>query len=82
MSAKEKEDHKDKVQAIFDRKNLALVDFTAETGVKSPTAGTVTIILNPDTKTADIYHFQGWHSRIGWNSEAAARGYVGSVNHG
>ena len=41
----------------------------------------MTCIINPDTKTADIYKFEGWHDRIGWNSEEAKKAYVGTVKY-
>lgn len=38
----------------------------------------VTGIINPDTKTADLYEFDGFHLHIRWNSEETEKAYVGS----
>ena len=40
---------------------------------------TVTVIVNPDTRTADLFSFDGFHDRIDWRSEAAKAGYIGTV---
>jgi len=42
---------------------------------------TVGVILNPDTKTADVFRFNGFHARIGWNSPQAQKAYVGSYKY-
>ena len=42
---------------------------------------TLTVIINPDTKTADVYMFDGFHDRIDWQSDAAKKSYVGSVTY-
>ncbi len=67
-----------KAQAILDRKQQALEQISAALG-KKVKPHTYTVIINPDTKKADIYHFNGFHLRIPWNSPQAKAGYVGTV---
>jgi capsid protein len=69
-----------KQQAIIERKAKCLKNLSKELG-KPVKAKTMTVIINPDTKTADIYEFDGWHERIGWKSEEAKAAYVGSVKY-
>ncbi len=42
----------------------------------------MTVILDHDRKTADVYEFDGFHPRIGWNSAEAKAGYRGSYTYG
>jgi len=72
--------NKKKQQAIHDRKQKVLDEVTRITGqqVKGETIAT---ILNPDTKTVDIYRFEGYHDRIPWRSDQAAAAYQGSFNY-
>ena len=42
---------------------------------------TITSIINADTRTADVYVFKGYHLRIGWTSDMAKEGFVGSFNY-
>ena len=72
--------HAKKQAAIHDRKAKVLEELSAKLG-HTVKASTITVILNPDTKTADIYKFDGWHDRIGWNSDQAKDGYVRSVTY-
>lgn len=66
---------------ILDRKEAALKSLTKEFG--RPVKGyTYTLIINPDTKTADVYAFKGFHLRIPWHSDTARKGYVGSYKYG
>lgn len=71
----------EKQKKIHARKKKVLAALGKELG-KPIKAATMTVILNPDTKTADIYQFDGWHDRIGWNSPEAKAAYVGSVTYG
>lgn len=69
-----------KQAAIIDRKNEAVKEFSQRLG--QPIAGkTLTLIINPDTKTADVHMFDGFHSRIGWNSEQAKAAYKGTFSY-
>jgi hypothetical protein len=65
---------------IHERKEAIVQKLEAETG-KPIKRTTMTVILNPDTKTADIYKFDGWHDRVGWNSDEAKAGYIASVKY-
>lgn len=69
-----------KQAAITERKKKALAEVSKKVG-KSVKAKTMTVLLNPDTKTADLYMFSGWHDRIAWNSDAARKAYIGSVQY-
>ena len=71
----------DKQAQIHERKLRELKALEKELGhpVKPVT---MTVILNHETRTADIYRFEGWHDRIGWTSEQAQAGYVRSVKYG
>lgn len=72
--------HARKQQLITERKKKCLTDLSKMLG-KKVEAKTMTMILNPDTKTVDIFLFSGWHNRIGWNSEEAKAAYQGSVQY-
>lgn len=69
-----------KQQMILQRKQQALTKLSKEIGVKLK-AQTVCLIANPDTKTVDVYRFNGFHLRVGWKSPQAARGYAGSYRY-
>jgi hypothetical protein len=69
-----------KSQAIMDRKNAVLKAYSKNLGQKVK-GRTITVIINPDTKTADLYAFDGFHHSIRWNSEQAKNGYVGSYSY-
>lgn len=69
-----------KQQMIHERKKGALAALSKELGVKVK-ARTITVLLNPDTKMADIHVFDGWHDRIGWKSELAKQSYKTSVSY-
>lgn len=69
-----------KQKEIHDRKAKALGEIGKELGhpVK---AATMTVLLDPGKKVADVYRFDGWHDRIGWNSEEAKKAYVGTYHY-
>lgn len=69
-----------KMKAILDRKNKALKDYQKETG-KKVKAKTLTLIVNPDTKTADVFVFDGFHLRVAWNSPEAKAAHVGTFKY-
>lgn len=80
-SAAEKRDwNAAKAQEILDRKVAALSSLEKERGVKL-TGKTMAVIIDPDRKSADIFVFDGFHSRIGWNSAQAKAGYVKTVKY-
>lgn len=70
-----------KVKAIHDRKQAFADAMQKKLGYKIKT-GMITVIINHDTKTADLYQFDGLHDRIGWNSELAKSAYLKSVKYG
>lgn len=70
-----------KQQEIHKRKMAEIARIEKELGFKVG-GKTMTVILNTETQTADIYSFDGFHDRIGWTSESAKAGYVGSVRYG
>ena len=69
-----------KQQRIHERKLAVLKAVEKQTGKKQKPR-TVTTIINPDTRTADIYVFDGWHDRIDWQSDMAKKAYKGSVQY-
>ena len=66
---------------IADRKAAAIKELSKQLG-RRVKGRTLTVIINPDTKTADIHVFEGFHQRIGWNSQQAKDGYRGTVKYG
>jgi len=81
MTKEEKAAHNQaKAIAIMQRKQRALEEVSAEVG-RQLKPKTLTMILNPDTGVTDIYLFDGFHSRIGYNSPLARENYVGSYSY-
>jgi hypothetical protein len=80
-SDQKREWNQKKNQQILKRKEQAVQGLSEKLGrkVKSQTYG---VIINPDTKQADLYKFDGFHLRIGWNTPQARAGYVGTVTYG
>jgi broad specificity phosphatase PhoE/2'-5' RNA ligase len=69
-----------KSQEILKRKADAVKELSKEHGVKFK-GYTMTSIINPDTKTIDLYKFEGFHLRIPWNSPSAKAAYVGTFRY-
>lgn len=69
-----------KVERALERKGEVLRDLSKKAG-RTITGRTIGIILNPDTKTADVHVFDGFHKSVGWNSELAKSSYVGSYRY-
>jgi hypothetical protein len=69
-----------KLQAIMDRKQAVLDEYKKKYGPKVKGI-TMTTILNPDTKTADIYRYDGFHLHLRYNNAAAQKAYVGSFKY-
>lgn len=69
-----------KSSKILSRKNAVLEQYTRRTGIaaRGKTIGT---IIDPDRKIVDVYEFDGFHLRIGWNSTAAKNAYKGSFSY-
>lgn len=72
--------HLRKQQAIMARKQRAVAIVSKETG-HTVTLKTIAMIINHDQCTADLYRFDGAHLRIGWSSDQAKQGYVGSYKY-
>jgi len=70
-----------KMQAILDRKQAALKQLSKEFG-RNVKGSTMTVIINPDKKQADLFRFSGFHLHIRWNSDAAKKAYVGTFKYG
>lgn len=70
----------DKQAAIVRRKAQALHAIEQQLG-HPVTARTMTVILDSDRKVADIHSFAGWHQRIGWTSQQAKNGYLGTYSY-
>ena len=70
----------EKRAAIMVRKYGAVADIERLTGKKYKPK-TITTIINPDTKTVDVYEFDDFHLRIAWNSPEAKRAYVGTYQY-
>jgi len=62
------------------RKEKAVAAVSEQAG-KQFSGGTIGVIINPVTKTADVHVFEGFHQRIGWRSEEAESGYVGTFRY-
>lgn len=67
-----------KQRACLERKLALLKKLSKERG-KKINAVTFTGIVNPDTRTIDIYRTDGYHQRIGWNDPQAK--HVASVRY-
>lgn len=69
-----------KREAILERKQQLLAEFSKALGKKLK-GKTICLIMNPDTKQVDMHVFDGFHSRISWNSPEAKKAYVGSFDY-
>ena len=69
-----------KQAAIHARKQKVLAEISSELGHEIRPA-TMTVLLDPAKKVADLYYFEGWHDRIGWTSAQAQQGYIGSYQY-
>ena len=69
-----------KSEMILERKQAVVSSFSDAAGrkVKGKTLG---VILDTKSKVADVYVLDGFHSRVGWNSDTARNGYVGSYQY-
>lgn len=80
-SAAEKAAHNlKKAKAALTRKTQAMREVQRALG-RPVKVGTLCLIVNPDTRTADLYRFRGFHGAIQWGSDFAKKGYVGSVQY-
>jgi 2'-5' RNA ligase len=70
----------EKQKRIRERKEAVIAAIEKQTGVKVKPR-TMTLAINPDTRVADVYEFEGFHDRIDWRSEEAKKAYKGSVSY-
>lgn len=70
-----------KQKACRARKEAMLKQLEADEGKKFKRV-TMGVIVNNDTKTADIYRFEGWHDRIGWTDAHVSKAFVATVPYG
>lgn len=66
-----------KQDRILDRKAELLRELRRMTG-RWIAAATVTLIVDPSNRDVDVFWFDGWHKRIGWNSRQAAAAFRGT----
>jgi len=69
--------HEMKQQMIVARKRRFMRELSRRLG-RPVKAATVAAVIDPRSKVVDVYRFEGFHGRVGWDSEEAKRGYVGS----
>jgi phage-related protein (TIGR01555 family) len=65
----------------MERKNKRIKELSKELGVKLQPK-TLTMIIHPDTRTADIHLFDGYHTAIGWKSPQTPKAYIGTFHYG
>lgn len=71
----------DKQRRIHERKEAVIKALEEENPGEAIHPRTLCVVLNPDTRTADIFEFDGFHDRIDWQSDLAKKGYRESVTY-
>lgn len=71
----------EKQKRIHERKRRVIADLQKRNPRTPIKPRTITVVLNPDTRTADVFVFDGFHDRIDWQSAAAKSAYRGSVTY-
>jgi len=69
-----------KGKAAIARKRQALRELSEKHGVDLK-GKTYALILNPDTRQADLFAIDDFHERIGWTSDLARHSFVGTVRY-
>jgi len=69
-----------KQKRILERKEAAVQALAKQCRCKIETL-TVTSIINPDKKTADVFVFRGFKLRTGWTNPAVKAAYVGTFKY-
>lgn len=78
--AKKRAYHARKIEIVMGFKRNVARAVSRQTGIKfRPTTFGVTI--NPQKKIVDIHLIEGFHAYIGWNTELAQNGYIGSFRY-
>lgn len=67
-------------QERIGRRKLALLDALRETTGWPLEPATLTMIVDQARRDVDVFWFEGWHRRIGWNSREARHAYRGSFS--
>ena len=67
-------------EGIIPRKYRLLAAMTRRDGIKYQPR-TITTIINPDTKTFDVYVFKGYHRYVGWDSPLAIESFAGTFKY-
>lgn len=70
-----------KERAIVARKAAMMRSIAKSLGRRAVGGRTITTIVDPDRGLVDVYSFRGFHPRIGWNSDQAKAGYVGTFRY-
>lgn len=70
-----------KQQRIKERKEAVISQLQKRYPKSTIRPRTIGVIVHPDTKTADVHVFDGFHDRIDWNSPQAKSAYVGTFRY-
>lgn len=81
VKAAKKEINRQKVAAIHERKKAFIKEMNKRLGYKVK-AGMMTCLINPDTKTVDLFRFDDIYDRIPFKSQMAQAAYIGSFRYG
>jgi hypothetical protein len=72
--------NRDKSADILVRKQAAMDELSRRVG-RPVQARTVTAIVNPDRRVADLFSFQGFDKEIAWTSAKAKKGFIGTFSY-
>lgn len=72
--------HAVKKEEIIPRKMTAIKNVNKELG-RNIKPYTVASIIHPDTQTADVYMFKGYHHEIRWRHSDTAKAYQGTYRY-
>lgn len=71
----------EKQKRIHERKQRVISELQKRNPGKKINPRTITLVINSDTQTADVYVFDGFHDRIDWQSSLSRKSYRGSVTY-
>jgi len=63
------------------RKEVAARAIAGALGIKGVSKTTMAVLVNADTRTADVFSWKGFHERIGWTSDMMKKGFVKSYTY-
>lgn len=78
MSDAERRQYRAAKQDRIEARKLALLDALREQSGWPLAPATLTMIVDQARRDVDVFWFEGWHRRIGWNSREAREAYRGS----